>query len=98
MVIQSYKAILEHFIELQRSNAEQYSLLFNYLLPEYERSCLTVFLNQNSDGKVIFIDETDDKLAQLINRMVSLLLCRNKLYSGRILRDFMRFWTYKKDK
>ena len=71
--------MIDGFAATQRANQEQYSLLYNYLLPEYERACLSSFLNMNTEGKVIFIDENDDKLARLINNMVfNLFNERNK--------------------
>jgi hypothetical protein len=34
------------FIEANNVNSEQFGILFNYIMPEYEKSCLAVYANQ----------------------------------------------------
>ena len=46
-------------MEAKRNNYEQYSILLNYVLPEYEKICLESYLNKNTDGKLILADEQD---------------------------------------
>lgn len=61
------------FSEIKNNNYEQFSILFNYLLPEYEKTCLTNYLNHDTSGRVIFSDENDERMASFINRIVILL-------------------------
>ena len=60
------------FLEAKNNNYEQYSILYNYLLPEYEKCCLSNYLNQSTEGKVIFTEENDEKLAAFIAKIVTL--------------------------
>lgn len=39
-------------------------------MPEYEKNCLSEYVNQNVEGKFIFADSKDEKLAELIAQMV----------------------------
>lgn len=60
------------FTEVKNANNDQYSVLFNYVLPEYERTCLANYLDQNTSGKLIFSDEHDERLASFISRLVNI--------------------------
>jgi hypothetical protein len=40
-------------------------------MPEYEKNCLTEYVNNNVEGKFIFAEATDDKLIELIAKLVS---------------------------
>jgi hypothetical protein len=60
------------FIEAKNANAEQFSVLLNYVLPEYEKSCLSVYCNQITEGKFIFNEKNDERLAGFIAALVSL--------------------------
>lgn len=65
------------FIEAKNANSEQFSILLNYVLPEYEKSCLSVYCNQITEGKFIFNENKDEHLSKLITELKELL---NKLY------------------
>lgn len=41
------------------------------MLPEYEKLCLSNYLDQKIDGKLIFTDENDERLVTLLSKMVN---------------------------
>jgi len=45
-------------------------MLYNYVLPEYEKTCLSNYLDQNTNGKLIFSDENDERLAAFVTKLV----------------------------
>jgi len=57
--MQHFKDFLIQFCEAKKNNFDQFSVIYNYLLPEYEKICLTHYLDQNVTGKLIFNDEQD---------------------------------------
>ena len=48
---------------------EKIGTFSNYLLPEYEKNCLTEYLNQNED-KLIFLNKMEDKMKTVYLSMV----------------------------
>ena len=42
-------------------------MLLNYILPKYEESCLSVYCNKMTEGKYIFNEANDEKLAKYID-------------------------------
>lgn len=61
------------FIEAKNANAEQFAVLLNYVLPEYEKSCLSVYCNQITEGKFIFNEANDQRLAKLMAKLKELM-------------------------
>lgn len=61
------------FAETKNNYYDQYSVLLNYVLPEYERTCLSNYLNQNTDSRLIFSDERDERLASFVTKLVAIL-------------------------
>jgi hypothetical protein len=62
------------FIEAKNANAEQFTVLLNYVLPEYEKSCLSVYCNQITEGKFIFNESNDQRLAGLVSELKALMV------------------------
>lgn len=58
------------FVEIKRNNYEQYGILLNYVLPEYEKICLENYLNKKIEGKLVLADEQDERLTAYINEIV----------------------------
>jgi hypothetical protein len=54
------------FIQAKNANNQQFSVLLNYILPKYEESCLSVYCNKIVEGKFIFNEQSDEKLAGFI--------------------------------
>lgn len=75
---QSFRQFLVFFSEIKNNNYEQFSILYNYLLPEYEKTCLSNYLNHDTSGRVIFSDENDERMASFVNKIVFKSLFRNK--------------------
>lgn len=63
--------MLASFLEAKNNNYEQYSILYNYILPEYEKCCLANYLHQDCEGKVIFTDDKDEKISAFISKIVT---------------------------
>jgi len=55
------------FITAKNANNQQFSVLLNYILPKYEESCLSVYCNKITEGKYIFNEANDEKLAKYID-------------------------------
>ena len=66
------------FIQAKNANNQQFSILLNYVLPKYEESCLSVYCNKITEGKFIFNEQSDEKLANYIEEYVYLSLSRKK--------------------
>lgn len=77
-ICQSFRQFLVFFSEIKNNNYEQFSILYNYLLPEYEKTCLSNYLNHDTSGRVIFSDENDERMASFVNKIVFKSLFRNK--------------------
>ena len=58
------------FITAKNANNQQFSVLLNYVLPEYEKTCLSVYCNRITEGKFIFNEHSDEKLAQYVEQFV----------------------------
>ena len=54
------------FVTAKNTNNQQFSILLNYVLPKYEESCLSVYCNKITEGKFIFNEKSDEKLAEYI--------------------------------
>lgn len=63
----NYKEFVKKLILLRETDNKQNELLVTYLLPEYEKTCLSEYVGpDNLEVKIIFSSASDTKLAQLI--------------------------------
>lgn len=53
-IIENFKDMTAGFIEAKNTSFEQFGVLVNYIMPEYEKSCLAVYCSQVTEGKLIF--------------------------------------------
>jgi hypothetical protein len=51
--------MLLSFIQAKNANNQQFSVLLNYILPQYEATCLSVYCNKIVEGKFIFNEQSD---------------------------------------
>ena len=58
------------FVQAKNANNQQFSVLLNYVLPKYEETCLSVYCNNMTEGKLIFNDQSDEKLADFVDQYV----------------------------
>lgn len=56
------------------------------------------YLDQNVSGKLIFSDEHDERLANFVTKLVTILLFRNKLLAREILINYFYKLIMKKEK
>jgi len=69
-MLENYKTIAKDLIEKNHTHNEQLNFFLSFLLPEYEKNCLSEYLGGNIDeGKIIFSDGTDNKMASLKQNM-----------------------------
>ncbi|EAS02031.1 PX-SNX8-Mvp1p-like protein (macronuclear) [Tetrahymena thermophila SB210] len=68
-LLTNYKEFAKNTLELREKDNKQYELFISYLLPEYEKNCFTEYIGAANDGKLIFAQNTDQKLSQLISQV-----------------------------
>lgn len=56
------------FVHAKNANNQQFSVLLNYTLPKYEETCLSIYCNNMTEGKLIFNDQSDEKLADFVDQ------------------------------
>jgi hypothetical protein len=83
LMLANLKDMIQNFLELRAKHHEQFENFLNYLMPEFEKNCLSEYVNGNVEGKFIFAEATDEKLMELIAKIVNKNLHRNLLHPGR---------------
>lgn len=68
-MLANFKDMVHNFIELRTKSNGQFENYLSYLMPEYQKNCLSEYVNQNVEGKFIFAESKDEKLMQLIAQM-----------------------------
>jgi len=58
-LLENYQDFTKKTMTMKESCNKQQELLISYLLPEYEKYCLTEYLSGPTDGKLIFSATTD---------------------------------------
>lgn len=82
----NYKEFVKKLLQLRESDNKQNELIVTYLMPEYEKTCLSEYVGpDNLDVKLIFSCATDTKLAQLTQSFVRFEFGGGDLHAGRLL-------------
>jgi len=69
-MLSNFKDMIVNFLELRSKYNEQFSKFLSYLMPEYEKSCLVEYVSGSVEGRFVFAETTDEKLIELVERMV----------------------------
>lgn len=70
-MLSNFKEMIQNFLELRSKHYEQFETFLSYLMPEYEKNCLVEYVNGNVEGRFVFGEATDEKLSELVARLVS---------------------------
>ena len=62
--------MLQGYIEIRGTSNEQYGILLSFLLPEFEKSCLSEYVNHSTEGKYILADSGNDQISGYIAKLV----------------------------
>ena len=56
----NYKEIYKNLMKARENHNDQYLTFIQYLLPEYEKTCLIEYASQDSISRAIFSDTSEE--------------------------------------